>query len=171
MAIPGETHNFCTCATFAQPTSFPPTLYSPPYLLCRKRRIEMAHPKAGQRVQHRIGYRCWRRDRGHRPDPLRPEWVGRRWHLQRLQDELRDLVGLRESIVQQAPRQWLALRAVDDVFGQGLPETLGDAADDLPFNQAWVDDTATVVDPNITQDGDLARLPAHLHDHGMCAKG
>src|SRR5262245_49310413 len=98
--------------------------HSTPYLLSREWRIEMAYPEAGQRVQHRIGYRGWRRDRGHRPDPLCPEWVSRRWHLQRLQDERGNLMGLRECIVQQAPRQWLALRAVDDVFSQGLPEPL-----------------------------------------------
>src|SRR5262245_53451487 len=80
-------------------------------------------------------------------------------------------MGPGEGIVQQAPRQWLALRAVDDVFGQSLPQTLGDTTDNLPFDQPWVDNAATVVHSNIAQDGDLSRLPAHLHDHGMCAKG
>src|SRR5262245_11745838 len=131
----------------------------------------MAHPEAGQCVQHRIGYCRWRRDRGHRPNPLRPEWVRRRWHLQRLQDEMRDLVHLRESIVQQAPRQWLALWTVNDIFAQGLPKALRDATDNLPFDQPWIDDAATVVHPNIAEDGDLPCLPTHLHDHGMRAKG
>src|SRR5262245_19729608 len=84
---------------------------------------------------------------------------------------MRDLVGLRESIVQQAPRQWLALWAVDDVFSQGLPETLGDAANNLSFDQPWVDDTATVVDSDIAQDTYRPRLSIHLDDHGMCTKG
>ena len=80
-------------------------------------------------------------------------------------------MGLRESIVQQASRQWLALRAVDNVFGQHLPEPLGAPTDNLPFDQPWVDDTATVVDSNVAQDGDLSRLPTHLYDYGMRAKG
>src|SRR5262249_16275172 len=84
---------------------------------------------------------------------------------------MRDLVSLGESIVQQASRQWLALCTVDDVFAQGLPETLGNATNDLPFDQAWVDDAATVVHPHIAQDSDLSRLPAHLYDYGMRAKG
>src|SRR5207237_8786207 len=71
----------------------------------------------------------------------------------------------------QASPQRLALRTVDDVFAQGLPETLGDATDNLPFDQAWVDDTATVVDSNVAPDGDLSRLSAHLYDHGMRTKG
>src|SRR5262249_5521681 len=146
---------------------FPHAMHSPPYLLRCKRRVEMAHPKAGQRVQHRIGHRRWRPDRGHRTDPLGPQRVSRRWHLQRLWNGRGILVGLRESIGQQAPRQWLALRAVDDVFAQGLPEALGDATNNLPFDQSWVDDAATVVDSNVAQDGDLSCLPAPLHDHGM----
>src|SRR5262245_32648067 len=80
-------------------------------------------------------------------------------------------MGPGEGIVQQAPRQWLALRAEDDVFSQGLSKTLGNAADYLPFDQPWVDDVATVMHPNIAQDGDLSRLPAYRHDHGMCTKG
>src|SRR5262245_14919390 len=149
----------------------PCALHRPPDLLRRQRRIEMAHSEASQCIQHRIGYRRRRGDRGDRPYSLRPERVSRRWHLQRLQDEGWDLMGLGEGIVQQAPRQRLTLRAVDDVFGQGLPETLGDATDNLSFDQARVDDAATVVDANVAHDGDLACLTAHLHDHSMGAKG
>src|SRR5262249_49494192 len=78
---------------------------------------------------------------------------------------------LREGVVQQAPRQWLAFWAVDDVFSQGLPETLGDAANNLSFDQPRVDDTATVVDSDIAQDTYRPRLSVHLDDYGMRAKG
>src|SRR5215831_6969075 len=82
-----------------------------------------------------------------------------------------DLMGLRESIIQQAPHQWLALWTVDDVFAQSLPETLGDAADNLPFNQARVDDTATVVDSDIAQNTYRPSLSIYLNDYSMRAKG
>src|SRR5712691_1046087 len=104
-----------TCS-YLKLTLLPRALHSPPDLLCRKRRIEMPHPKTRQRIQHRISHRRWCRDRGHRPDALRPERVRRRWHLHRLQDDRRNLVSLGESIVQQTPRQRLALRAIDDIF-------------------------------------------------------
>src|SRR5215831_19761786 len=84
---------------------------------------------------------------------------------------MRELAGLGESIVQQASRQRLALWTVDDGIAQGLPKTLGDATNNLPFDQPWVDDAATVVDPNVAQDGDLPRLSTHLYNHSMRAKG
>src|SRR5215813_3304358 len=142
-----------------------------PYFLRRERSVNVAHPQTRKRVQYRIGHRHRGGYSGQLPDASHPQGIGGRGSLERIEDESRDLFGSGDRIVQQAARQQLPFRAVDNAFREGLADALRDPTMQLPCDELGVDNAAAVVHGHILEDAYTPYLCVHLHHHDMRPKG
>ncbi|TPW17065.1 MAG: hypothetical protein FD126_3736, partial [Elusimicrobia bacterium] len=88
-----------------------------------------------------------------------------------VQLEHRQVAGLRRGVLHEASRQELARLVVHDLFPQGLGDSLGDPAVELPLEEHGVDDRSHVVHADEALQPDLAALREHLHHRDVHAEG
>jgi hypothetical protein len=86
--------------------------------------------------------------------------------------EARHVLGARHGVVDEGAGEKLArIRIVFDVLDQGLAEALGQAADDLAFDDQRIDDHANIVDDGVAVDLDLAGVGIDLELANVTAIG
>ena len=98
------------------------------------------------------------------PTPFTPRGLVVHGILDQLDLDIRQVRCPRQRIVRETPGQELTgLRVVHCVLQQGLPDTLGDAAMNLPAHDHRVHDPTHVVTNDVTHDVDRTCLGIHLH--------
>ena len=105
------------------------------------------------------------------PDSLGAERVDRGRRLGEARLVGRELGGGNERIVRQCRREWVALFVVDDLFEQRLRRALCDAAVDLSLGEQRVHDSTGIIDRDMSEQRDLARLGVHLDHREMGPEG
>ena len=108
------------------------------------------------------------------PAPLTPNGFDVDGTLWVEKAKTRNIAGARHGVVHERARQQLpAVRIVDRMLQQRLPDALHDAAMDLAFEQKRIDGAAEVVDDRVAFDGDDAglRIDLDLDDVAAVGKG
>src|SRR5712691_11613666 len=125
-----------------------------PHLIRPERRLTDFRPEGPQGILDRV---C---DGGRWPDsttlaePLDSERIEWREILLVVENQLRQVRGGREQIVEQGRAEELALLVVDQVLKQGAADPLRYATDHLPVGNGRIDNPATIVHYNVALESD-----------------
>ena len=135
-----------------------------PHVQRAGRHRDVTHAEPGQRVDDRVDHRRRGADRAGLADALDAELVGRRRRHGVAERDRRHVAGRRHQVLGQRAGLEVAVRVVHGLLEQRLGEALHDSAVDLPVDDQRVDLDAAVVDGDVLEDIDAARLRVDLHD-------
>ena len=125
----------------------------------------MTNAEVRHRVDHGVLDGRRRPDRRCLPDALRAEWVERRWRLGGVRLEARQVGRRCNAVVGEVRGEQVAVGVVAHLLVEGLSGAGCDATVLLTLDQHGVQHRSAIVDRDVAQQGDVARVEIDL-DHG-----